>query len=98
VSEAIEAALPGAAVALDPLRDLGQPRRAEAAFASPADLLGDDEIGALEDPDVLLDPVQRQAERPGEVADRRRPAAQALQDPAPRGIRQGEECVVERGR
>jgi hypothetical protein len=74
-----------------------QPRGAEAALASPADLLGDDEVGALEDPDVLLDPVERQAGRPRELADRRRAAAEALEDPAARRIRQREERVVERG-
>jgi hypothetical protein len=46
---------------------------------------------------VLLDPVERQAERPRELADRRRAAAEALEDPAARRIRQREERVVERG-
>ena len=60
-----------------------------------ANLLGDDQIGALEDPDVLLDPVDGQAERLRQLADRRRAVAEALEDPAPGRIREGEECPVE---
>jgi hypothetical protein len=89
--EAIHAALPGAAVALDPLRHLSQLGGAEPAFARPPDLLGDDEIGRLEDADVLLDPVDRQAERRGELAERRGTVAETLEDPAPGRIRQREE-------
>jgi hypothetical protein len=91
--EAIHAALPGAAVAGDPLRHLGQLGGAEPALARPPDLLGDDKLGGLEDPDVLLDPVDRQAERRGELSERRGTVAQALQDPAPGRIRQREECA-----
>jgi len=60
-----------------------------------ADLLGRDEVDALEDPDVLLDAVDRQPERLRELADRGRPALQALEDLAPRRVRQGEERAVE---
>ena len=96
--EAIQAALPGAAVALDPLRRLAEPRGSEPALARAPDLLGDDEVGALEDPDVLLDPVEGQPVRPGELADRGRAAAEALEDPAPGRVREGEERPVEGGR
>jgi hypothetical protein len=82
-------------VALDPVGRLGETRWPETALASAAHLRGDDEIGALEDPDMFLDPVDRQAERPGELADRGGSSAQALEDPAPRRIRQGEERRVE---
>jgi hypothetical protein len=46
-------------------------------------------------PSVLLDAVEREAERLGELADRGRPAAEALQDAPARRIRQGEERPIE---
>jgi hypothetical protein len=85
-------------VLLDPLGRLGQRRRAEPALAGTSDLLGRDEVGALEDPDVLLDPVERQPERLGELADRGRTADETLEDAAPRRVREGEERAVERCR
>jgi hypothetical protein len=66
--------------------------------ARPPDLLGDDEVGALEDPDVLLDPVERQPVRLRELADRGRAGAEALEDPAPGRVGEGEERPVECGR
>jgi hypothetical protein len=54
--------------------------------AGPADLLGHDEIGALEDPDVLLDAVDGQLVRPCQVADGRRAVAETLEDPAASGV------------
>jgi hypothetical protein len=59
------------------------------------DLLGDDEIGALEDADVLADPVDRQSVGLRQLADRGRAAAEALEDPAPGRVREGEEGPVE---
>jgi hypothetical protein len=47
---------------------------------------------------VLLDPVQGQARRPRELAQRRGAAAQALDDAPPRGVREREEGRVERWR
>ena len=93
--EAVEPALPGAPVALDPLGRLAEARRPEPALARAPDLLGDDEVGALEDADVLLDPVDRQPVRLRELADRGRAAAEALEDPAPGRVREGEERAVE---
>jgi hypothetical protein len=63
--------------------------------ARAAHLLGRHEVGALEDPDVLLDPVDRQPERLRELADRGRATAQALEDPAPCRVGEGEERAVE---
>jgi hypothetical protein len=86
-------------VSLDPLASLAERRgRAEPALARTAHLLGLDEAGALEDPDVLLDPVERQARRPRELAQRRGAAAQPLEDAPPRGVREREERRVERWR
>jgi hypothetical protein len=83
---------------LDPLARLGQGCGAEPALAGAADLLGGHEICALEDQDVLLDPVERQAERLRQLADGRRPSPQAIEDPAPRRIGEREERAVERQR
>src|SRR6185295_17600040 len=95
--EAVQPALPVAAVGLDPLARLAERHgRAERAFARPAHLLGLDEAGALQDPDVLLDSVERQARRPRELAQRRGAAPQALEDAPPRGVREREERRVER--
>jgi hypothetical protein len=44
---------------------------------------------------VLLDAVERQAERLGQLADRGRTAAEPLEDAAARRIRQGEERSIE---
>jgi hypothetical protein len=59
------------------------------------DLLGDDEVGALEDADVLADPVDRQAVGLRELADRGGAAAEALEDSSPGRVREGEEGPVE---
>src|SRR5215218_3782149 len=84
--------------AVDPPCRLLEVRRAEPALSRPADLRGDHEIDLLEDADVLLDAVERQAERLGELADRGRSAAKALEDAAACRVREGEErpmqCLV----
>jgi hypothetical protein len=85
-------------VPLDPLGRVAEGRRAEPALARTADLRGRDEVGALEDADVLLDPVEGQPERLRELADRGRAAAEPLEDLAPRRVGEGEERVVESGR
>jgi len=84
---------------LDPLPRLAERRRrAQPALARPAHLLGLDEAGELEDPDVLLDPVDGQARRLRELAQRRGAAAQALENGPPLGLREREERRVERWR
>jgi hypothetical protein len=70
-------------------------RGPEAALARPPHLRGHDELDVLEDPYVLLDPVQGQAEGLGELADGRRRARQALEDAASGWIREGEVRAVE---
>jgi hypothetical protein len=84
---------------LDPLACLAERRGpAEPALACPAHLLGLDEARELEDPDVLLDPVEGQAPRLRELAQRRGTAAQALENAPPLGLREREERRVERWR
>jgi hypothetical protein len=84
-------------VGLDPLARLAERRgRAQPALAHPAHLLGLDEAGELQDPDVLLDPVEGQARRPRELAQRRGAAAEALENAPPLGVREREERRVER--
>jgi len=81
---------------LDPLARLTERRgRAQPALAHPAHLLRLDEASELQDPDVLLDPVEGQARRPRELAQRRGPAAQALENAPPPRVREREERRVE---
>ena len=61
-----------APVAVDPACRVVELRWAEPALARAANLLGDDEVDGLEDADVLLEAIERQAERLGELADRSR--------------------------
>lgn len=83
---------------LDPLARLAQRHgRAEPALAHPPHLLGLDEAGEFQDPDVLLDPVEGQARGGRELAQRRRAAAQAFEDAPSLGVREREERRVERG-
>ena len=44
---------------------------------------------------MLLDAVERQVERAGELADRRRAAGESLENASPRGVGQGEERAIE---
>ena len=82
-------------MALDPVRGLPQVGRTEAALSGPPHLLRDDEVGDLQDRDVLFDPVDRQPERACKLGDGGRTPFQLLQDPAPGGVGQGEERLVE---
>jgi hypothetical protein len=83
----------------DPLTRIAERgERAESALARPAYLLRLDEAGELENPDVLLDPVEGQARRLGQLAQRRGAAAQALENAPPLGVGEREECRVERWR
>ena len=82
---------------LDPLARLAEPRgRAQPALAHPAHLLGLDQAGELQNPDVLFDPVEGQARWPRELAQRRGAAAQTLQNAPALGVREREERCVER--
>jgi hypothetical protein len=64
-------------------------------LARAAHLLGDHEVGAFEDPNVLLDPVDRQPKRLRKLADCGLAASQLLEDPAPGRVGEGKERAVE---
>jgi hypothetical protein len=64
-------------------------------MARPAQLLGGHEVGALENPDVLLDPVERQSKRLGELADRGGGMAQPFEDLATCRVGERKEGPVE---
>ena len=84
---------------LNPLTRLAECRgRAQPTLAHPTHLLGLDEAGELQDPDVLLDPVEGQPRRLRELAQCRGPAGQALENAPPLGVREREERRVERWR
>ena len=87
VREAVEPLEPRA----DALEGIGHER----ASADAADLLGRDEFRLLEQPDVLLHPGQRHAERLGELADRRAARAEPLEHGAARGVGEGGEGEVD---
>jgi hypothetical protein len=65
------------------------------ARAGAPDLRRDHETDLLEDPDVLLDAVEGEPERLGQLADRRRPPSEVLEDAPPGRVREGEERAVE---
>jgi hypothetical protein len=94
-AEAVQPALPSASVVIDPLRCPFELGETELAHAGAPDLRRDHEVDFFEDPHVLLHPVEGETERRGQLADRRRPASEALED-APTGrVREGEERPVE---
>jgi hypothetical protein len=83
------------AVTVDPARRVFELRRPEPALARAADFGSDDEIHFLQDADVLLDAVERQVERLGELADRRRAAGEPFEDAPARDVCEGEERPVQ---
>src|SRR6188508_3007819 len=87
--EAIEPLQPRA----DALEGIGHER----ASAGAADLLRDDEVCVLEQPDVLLHPGQRHAEGLGELADGRAAGAEAFEDGAASRVGEGCEGAVDSG-
>ncbi len=87
--------LPGAPVVVDPAPGVLELGEAELALAGAPDLRRDHEIDLLEDPDVLLHPVQGEPESLGQLANRRRSAPEALEDAPPGRVREGEKRAIE---
>ena len=93
--ESVEPDLPGLAILLDPSRRVLELRGPEAALASPSHLLGDHEVRILQNPHVLLDAVEGQAERVRQLTDGGGTSREQLEDPAAGRIREGEERTIE---
>src|SRR4029079_14512380 len=94
----IEATLPEAAVALDPLgrlleRSAGDPGRAELGR-----LAAGDQASAFKDLEVLGDRLDADREGLGELSDRRLSRRQSFEDRAPRGVGECCEGAVELAR
>ena len=70
-------------------------RGAEAAFASPSHLLGNHEVGVLEDPHVFLDAIEGQTEWLRQLTDCGGMRREQLEDPAACRIREGEERAIQ---
>src|SRR5919204_107489 len=94
-AEAVGPPLPGPPVLLDPSRHVLKLRGTQAALASPSHLLGEHELCILEHPHVLLDAVERQAERLGQLTDGGGTVREQLEDSAARRIREREERAIE---
>ena len=80
---------------LQPRADALEGGGRERAPAGPADLLRRHELRLLEQPDVLLHPGQRHAERLGELADRRAARAEPFEDGAAGRVGEGCERAVD---
>src|SRR4051794_6007694 len=93
-AEAIQAARPRPPVAVDPARRVVELRRAEPALPRTTDLRGDHQIDRLEDADMLLDAIEREAERLGQLADRGGSAGEPFEDAPARRVRKREERSI----
>src|SRR3954452_2431550 len=75
----VEPCIPDSALGLDPRRLVLEATRAEPAGPHPSDLLGRDEAGLLQHPDVLAHAREGHLECLGQIRDRRVAASQLLQ-------------------
>ena len=96
IQEPVEPALPGGALAGEPIRRQLEPDGLEPAVARAPDLLGADEAARLENGQVLHDGGQGHLERPGQLAHRGRAGAEAFDQVAAGGVAQGPEDLVDR--
>ena len=94
VARAVGGAGPALAALVDPVLDGLQAGHLQPAGAHPSDLLRPDEAACLEHLQVLHHRWQRDRQRAGELADRGRPVAELLHEPAPGRVGQrGEDRV-----
>src|SRR6476469_6078155 len=91
----VEACVPEPAVPLDPCRLFLESARAEPADPHASDLLRGDELGLLQDADVLPHPREGHVERLGQIRDRRVGTDELLQNAASGGIRERSEGNIE---
>jgi hypothetical protein len=80
---------------IDPVRDAAHFRGSEAALSRASDLGCRHEVDLFENADVLLDPVDSQAEGSGQLAERGGAVAETVQDASAGWIRQCEKRAVQ---
>ena len=95
LAEPIEATLPERSPLGDPLLGRAQGRRRDGEGAYTPELFGVDEAAGLEHLKVLDDSGERHRQRSGELTDRGRTAAQAVDEGAPGGIGERLEDAIE---
>ena len=96
LAQPVEPALPGGALAGEPVRGQLEADRLEPAGAGAAHLLGADQPARLEDSQVLDHGREGHVQRPGQLAHRGRAGAEAFDQVAAGGIAQGPEDLVDR--
>src|SRR5215831_2564213 len=97
VVQLVEACVPELAIPLEPGRLFLQSARAELAGSHAPDLLRGDQLGLLQDADVLHHAREGHVELLGEVRDRGVGTSELLQDAASGGIRERGERGIEAG-
>ena len=96
LAEAVEAAFPGGALAVEPVLGGAQPVRLRLAGAYPTGFGGHDQAAGLQYLQVLQDGGQRHVQRAGQVAHRRRPVNESLHHRPPGRVGQRVEDPVQR--
>src|SRR4249920_3581749 len=91
----VEARIPELAVLLDPCRLFFESARAEPAGPHAPDLLRGDELGLLQDADVLPHAGKGHVERLGQICDRSVGTSELLQNAASGGVRERGERDIE---
>src|SRR5687767_1621910 len=91
----VEACVPALAVPLDPCRLIFQSAWAEPASTHAPDLLRGDELGLLQDPDVLPHAREGHVERSGQIRDRSVGTSEMLQNAASGRVRERGERGIE---
>ena len=98
IATGFEAVFPLDPPLVDPALGLAERARVEGAGAHPAELLRPHQARRLEHAEVLHGRRQGHRQRAGQVAHRRRPAAQPLHHRPPCGVGEGVEQAIEAGR
>jgi hypothetical protein len=97
LAEAVQAAFPGGAAVIEPLAGGGEAGGFEAAGADASFLFGADELGVLEDLEVLDDGGEGEVKGFGEARDRHGAVTEALQEGAAGGVTEGVEDTADVG-
>src|SRR6185436_12714314 len=89
LAEAVETTLPRRAAVADPVSRHAESHEVELTGPDASHFLGANETAALEHLEVLRHGGQRNIQRSGELAHRRRPSAQLLDHATARGVADG---------